>query len=403
MAVAEGGFAVWAVRLQQASQALHPEARWLAADVGGPFYAVGHMAASDVWGGPFADQLRGAIRYLDHQLGGWAEHLNRLHGALEQASWEAENAVRLEAAGVVPQFDVLGALGPWRRWPAPSPSLPVDWTGGGPRSAGFVWVYPDRARQLAEGLRTSAEQLRAARNRVANALSPVGIDTPPFLKPMTDALEELADEIDRRVSLLEQVDRELAGAFRDLAAGLGFPGSVAPPKTFDPADPIGSSLAGLRASADVGPGRQPTQVKEADPVSTSTGNYLYEAVDLAQLARWIPTVFARTYNSLRAGTDGPLGFGWIHSLGTRLLPDDAGITVVWGDGHEERYRTEEGGGLVPPPGVHAAPARQRRLRACHHIKGDPSLRRRGATGSGDQPVRQHHQLGVRRRAPRPDD
>ncbi|HEY3240847.1 MAG TPA: DUF6531 domain-containing protein, partial [Acidimicrobiia bacterium] len=352
MAVAEGGFGVWAVRLRQASQALHPEARWLAADVGGPLYAVGHMAASDVWGGPFADQLRGAIRYLDHQLTGWAEHLNRLHGALEQASWEAESAVRLEAAGVIPHFDVLGALAPWRRWPSPSPPLPVDWAAGGSRTVGLVWVYPDRARQLAEGLRTTAEQVRGARNRVANGLSPVGIDTPPFLEPVAAGLEDIADEIDRRVTLLEQVDRELAGAFRDLAAGLGFPGSLAPPKTFNPADPIGSSLAGLRAGADAGPGRQPAQVKEADPVSTSTGNYLYEAVDLAQPARGTPTVFARTYNSLRAGTDGPLGFGWTHSLGTRLVADDGGITVVWGDGHEERHSVQEGGAFVPPPGVH---------------------------------------------------
>jgi hypothetical protein len=138
VAVAEGGLGVWAVRLQQASQALHPEARWMAADVGGPFYAVGHMAASDIWGGPFADQLRRAIRYLDHELTGWAQHLNRMHAALELAGREAEHGARLEAAGVVSQFDAWGAVAPWRRWPPPSPPLPGDWADSGPGSAGFV-------------------------------------------------------------------------------------------------------------------------------------------------------------------------------------------------------------------------------------------------------------------------
>lgn len=177
-------------------------------------------------------------------------------------------------------------------------------------------VYPDRSRQLAEGLRTTAGQLRNAGNRVAIALAPLGIDTPGFLEPVARGLEEIADEIDRRVTLLEQVDWELAGAFQSLATNLGFPGSLAPPKTFDLADPIGSSLAGLRPGTDVGPGRQPTQVVDADPVSPSTGNYLHEAIDLAQPARGIPTVFARTYNSLRAGLDGSLGFGWTQRAST---------------------------------------------------------------------------------------
>ena len=351
MAVAEGGFGVWAVRLEQASQALHTEARWLAADVGGPFDALGRMAVSDAWGGPFADQLRGAIRSLDRQVADWAEHLGRLHGALEQAAWEAHSAARFEATGAAPNFDPVGALLPWRRWPPPSPGMAADWAWGGPGTVGFVWVDPDRARQLAEGMRVTAEQLRGARNRVATALAPVGIETPPFLEPISSGLERMADEIDRRVTLLEQVDRELAGAFRDLAAGLGFPGSLAPPRTFDPADPIDSSLAGLRAGPEAGPGRQPTQVKEADPVSTSTGNYFYEAVDLAQPARGLPTLFTRTYNGLRADRGGPLGFGWTHSFGTHLGIDHDGVTVIWGDGHEELYRADEGD-LVPAPGVH---------------------------------------------------
>ncbi|MGH9003856.1 MAG: RHS repeat domain-containing protein, partial [Acidimicrobiia bacterium] len=351
MAVSVGGFGLWAVRLERARQALHPEARWLLADVGGPLDDIGRMAASDVWGGPFADRLRGAVRSLGFQTTGWGEHLGRMGGALEQAAREAENAVGLEAAGIVPSFDVFGALVPWQRWPDPAAPLPSDWAStAGPGSVGVVWVDPHRARQLAEGMRTIAGQLRGVRNRVATALSEVRIDTPLFLEPIAGGLEEIAGEIDRRVTL-EQVDRELAGAFRHLAEGLGFPG-LAPPRTFDPADPLDSALAALRAGPDTGPGRQPTQAKEADPVSTSTGNLLYEAVDLAQPAKGISTVFARTYNSLRASTDGPLGFGWSHSLGVRLQVEGIDVTVVRDDGRLERYGRQEGDRFLPPQGVH---------------------------------------------------
>lgn len=83
----------------------------------------------------------------------------------------------------------------------------------GAGSVGVVWVDPGRARQLAEGMRSTAGQLRGVRNRVATALSQIGIDTPQFLEPIATGLEDIGDEIDRRVTLLEQVDRELAGGF----------------------------------------------------------------------------------------------------------------------------------------------------------------------------------------------
>lgn len=265
MVSAEGGYGTWAVRLEQASATLWPEARWLMADVGGPLDVVVRMASSDTWGGPFADHLRAALRCIERDVAGWGEHLGRLHGALDCAGREAENAARLEAAGIVPSFDLPGALAPWRRWPTPSPGLPADWAAPTQRGS-VVWVFPDRARQLAEAIRQSADPLRATQRRVVAALAELTIDSPSFLQCAADGLDEIAAEIDRRVTLLEQVDAELAGAFRRLADRLGFPGSLAPPGTFDPVDPITSSQAGLPPPAAVGSGRQATQAVEADPV-----------------------------------------------------------------------------------------------------------------------------------------
>jgi hypothetical protein len=102
--MAGSGYGLWAIRLEQACAALHLEARWLTADVGGPFEMVGRMAASDVWGGSFADQLRGAVRYLDGQVFAWGEHLGRLHSGLEQAAEEAAQAARMESVGDRPGF-----------------------------------------------------------------------------------------------------------------------------------------------------------------------------------------------------------------------------------------------------------------------------------------------------------
>lgn len=351
MAVLDSGFGAWSVRLQQASEALRPEVRWLAADVGGPLDLVTRMAGSDLWGGPFADRLMQALRALAGHVATWGQHLTRLHSALEQVGLEVESAARAEAAGVPTQYDVLSALMPWQRWPSPSPPLPSDWASGGTRPANFVWVYPERARQLAEGLRVTAEQLRGVHRRVAASIAPVGLEATFFLEPTASGLEAIGDEVQRRVTQLEQVDRELAGAFQGLAAKLGFPGSLAPPATFDPLDPIESSRAGLRPPPEAGPGPQPTQVKEADPVSTSTGNFFYQTLDLIQPSRGLATVMDRSYNSFRAQVDGPMGFGWSHSLGTRPVIDATAVTLMWGDGHEQRYGVA-GSAFTPAPGVH---------------------------------------------------
>lgn len=173
VAVAEGESWMWAGRLRLASEVLHREARWLGSDVSGPFSMVVRMAASDVWGGPFADQLQGTIRSFDRQLVPWGEHLGRFERALEEAAQEAEVAAQAQASGVAAPIDVEGVLARWRVWPPASWPLDPGWAAPGGRPATFVWVYPERARQLAVGLRQVAEQLRACRNRLGNGLAPL--------------------------------------------------------------------------------------------------------------------------------------------------------------------------------------------------------------------------------------
>ncbi|HEY3240815.1 MAG TPA: DUF6531 domain-containing protein, partial [Acidimicrobiia bacterium] len=170
------------------------------------------------------------------------------------------------------------------------------------------------------------------------------------MEPLAASGEAVAAEVDRRVSALEEADRRVAGSFGELGAGLGFPGALAPPPHTNPADPLGSAVPGASPPVGAGPGRQPTQATEADPVSVATGNYRHEAVDLAMGGRGLPTMFVRTYNSLRAGENGPLGFGWSTNLGAFLRIEEAAVAVCLGDGREEHHRREASGAPAAPTG-----------------------------------------------------
>lgn len=100
-------------------------------------------------------------------------------------------------------------------------------------------------------------------------------------------------------------------------------------------------------------GPQPTQAYESDPVSTSTGNYLYQATDVVHRGgRGLPATFTRTYNSLAASVDGPLGYGWTHQWSTSVSQTTDDATVTWGDGHTDTYSKDASGNFVAPPDVH---------------------------------------------------
>jgi RHS repeat-associated protein len=70
----------------------------------------------------------------------------------------------------------------------------------------------------------------------------------------------------------------------------------------------------------------------ADPVNCATGDLSEAFTDISIPGRGLPLSFARTYNSLSAGTNGPLGFGWSSALGASLTTDHTTGNVTL---HEE--------------------------------------------------------------------
>lgn len=172
-------------------------------------------------------------------------------------------AINAEASGTPSIYDPVAALAPWRRWPAPSLPLPAGWAVCGAGSAGFVWVYPDRARQLASQLRVAAEELRAARRRLAAVLAPLLIDAPVGFDLAANATDEVAAEALRRVEALEEADRRTAGTFATVGEQLGFPGSLAPPADFNQAE--------LRALERARPRRPRASAHPGDRVRSGLG------------------------------------------------------------------------------------------------------------------------------------
>ena len=91
-----------------------------------------------------------------------------------------------------------------------------------------------------------------------------------------------------------------------------------------------------------------------DPVNLTTGNYIYENIDLAIPARGIPIEFKRFYNSLDE-YDGPFGIGWSHSYNTFLIEtgDADGSYVIrrTPDGSKEKFTKNPDDSYTSPPGV----------------------------------------------------
>lgn len=67
------------------------------------------------------------------------------------------------------------------------------------------------------------------------------------------------------------------------------------------------------------------------PVNCATGDFWHTFDDLAIPGRGVPLRLTHSYNSLAAGQDGPLGFGWTDSYNLFLTTDGTGAITV----HEE--------------------------------------------------------------------
>ncbi len=80
---------------------------------------------------------------------------------------------------------------------------------------------------------------------------------------------------------------------------------------------------------------KPTTCHSSDPCNTATGNFSESFTDLSIAGRGVPLVFNRTYNSLSAGQNGPLGYGWTEGYNAWLSFDGSGNALV----HEENGST----------------------------------------------------------------
>jgi len=92
--------------------------------------------------------------------------------------------------------------------------------------------------------------------------------------------------------------------------------------------------------------------KAADPVNTATGNYIYQRKDLQLPGIGMPFVFQRNYNSQDI-SNGPLGYGWSHSLNTSLALDAStgNVELRGADGKAAVYAPDGAGGFKSQYGV----------------------------------------------------
>jgi len=90
----------------------------------------------------------------------------------------------------------------------------------------------------------------------------------------------------------------------------------------------------------------------ADSVSTRTGNFTHQEVDVALPTRGLPLEFERSYNALDS-YNGPLGHNWTHNYDTRIV--DEGDTATWiaPRGSHLPYTRNADGSYASGPGVRA--------------------------------------------------
>jgi len=89
-----------------------------------------------------------------------------------------------------------------------------------------------------------------------------------------------------------------------------------------------------------------------DPVNCATGDFYNTFTDLSVPGRGIPLAFSRTYNSLAANQDSPVGYGWTDSYNASLSTDVSGvITVTEGNGSSVTFSPDGSGGYQAPSRV----------------------------------------------------
>jgi RHS repeat-associated protein len=141
--------------------------------------------------------------------------------------------------------------------------------------------------------------------------------------------------------------------------------------SFSPAiEPAGTAYFSLEepltSSAVVSGGPSPTEQGGApnrsehhstcstgSPVNCATGVFWHEFTDASIPGRGVPLNFNRTYSSMNAETDGPLGFGWTDSYNMSLSVDsETGAATIHEEGGSSVTFPSNGeGGFTTPPRV----------------------------------------------------
>jgi RHS repeat-associated protein len=125
---------------------------------------------------------------------------------------------------------------------------------------------------------------------------------------------------------------------------------------------ISTMITGLTPSPNLGPSMSPTEklggsnpaengrtCSAGDPVDTSTGNFWETFTDLRLPSNvGVPLTISRTYNSLRAGVDSAIGYGWTSDLFASLSFDaDGVVTVHQENGSQVSFRPAADGYAAP--------------------------------------------------------
>src|SRR5258708_4241053 len=72
------------------------------------------------------------------------------------------------------------------------------------------------------------------------------------------------------------------------------------------------------------PSQHSTQCQSGHPVDCATGEFWHSAGDISVRGRGLPLTVTRTYSSLLASTDGPVGMGWTHNYNMAITPGTSG-------------------------------------------------------------------------------
>ena len=119
-----------------------------------------------------------------------------------------------------------------------------------------------------------------------------------------------------------------------------------PTRTFTPtrtptSTPTDQALTPEEIRCGGNPSEHSTTASAAGLVDTSNGNLCHSFIDLSIPGRGVPLLFSRTYNSLDAAVDGPLGYGWTHNYNMYIDQDANGYYVVHQEnGSVVRFRSD---------------------------------------------------------------